>query len=280
MTETGYYDSNDLNELYGLKKSSVERLVKSGILTEHKVGEKVLFKKSQVMTASLGDLLTLSEEREFLRSITGLNSVKSRDQFIRIHYFLIQSISKQYENRGKTQGELCSIGIAALVTSLERFKFDPNERFNVHAAKCIKKEIESALNLQQGNDRKQDEPKSNLRTAPKLAQKTQQADKPNEALERLKAIKDQSPRQLYSQLEQMGYVGQEEARRKLCLMAYRHVRRLKDYYLNRIPLGDLPPKTTVLILRMEGLSGFIRVFTHWQNLIGKLNRSFSVLPIH
>ncbi len=63
---------------------------------------------------------------------------------------------------------------------------------------------------------------------------------------------DWSPRELYEHLEHMGYVGQQESRRRLCLMAYRHVRRLKDHFLQNIPLDELPQKSNVLMLGPTG----------------------------
>lgn len=72
------------------------------------------------------------------------------------------------------------------------------------------------------------------------------------ALEKLRLVVDWSPRELFEQLEQRGYVGQREARRRLCLMAYRHVRRLKDHFLNNIPLDKLPPKSNVLMMGSTG----------------------------
>ena len=80
----------------------------------------------------------------------------------------------------------------------------------------------------------------------------QQIDKAGVALERLKSVRDWSPRELFKQLEIMGYVGQEETRRRLCLMAYRHIRRLKDHFLGNIPTEKLPPKSNVLMVGPTG----------------------------
>ena len=53
----------------------------------------------------------------------------------------------------------------------------------------------------------------------------------------LKLVRDlpePSPRTLFGQLEELGYRGQELARRALCLMAYRHVRRVKRIHLEGV----------------------------------------------
>lgn len=82
--------------------------------------------------------------------------------------------------------------------------------------------------------------------------KEQQINDARLALEKLRLIVDWSPRELFEQLEQRGYVGQKEARQRLCLNAYRHIRRLKDHFLNNIPLDKLPPKSNVLLVGPTG----------------------------
>ena len=72
------------------------------------------------------------------------------------------------------------------------------------------------------------------------------------ALAKLRSIMDWSPRELFQHLEHLGYVGQKETRQKLSLAAYRHVRRLKDHFLQNIPLDKLPPKSNVLMLGPTG----------------------------
>ena len=79
-----------------------------------------------------------------------------------------------------------------------------------------------------------------------------QIDYPRTALVKLRSVMDWSPRELYEHLEHLGYVGQQETRRRLCLMAYRHVRRLKDHFLHNIPLDELPPKSNVLMTGPTG----------------------------
>jgi len=80
----------------------------------------------------------------------------------------------------------------------------------------------------------------------------QQIDKAQEALVKLKSVMDWSPRELYQHLDHMEYVGQEETRRRLCLMGYRHIRRLKDHFLKNIPIDELPPKSNVMMLGPTG----------------------------
>jgi len=78
------------------------------------------------------------------------------------------------------------------------------------------------------------------------------ADLKHQAVENLKRLPDRSPRELYRALDEMGYVGQEAARRSLCLSAYRHVRRLKDRHLHKVPARKLPPKPVALMIGPTG----------------------------
>jgi ATP-dependent Clp protease ATP-binding subunit ClpX len=80
----------------------------------------------------------------------------------------------------------------------------------------------------------------------------QQIDDARLALEKLRSVMDWSPRELFQHLEHLGYVGQKEARRRLCLAGYRHIRRLKDHFLQNIPLDNLPSKQNVLLLGPTG----------------------------
>ena len=71
----------------------------------------------------------------------------------------------------------------------------------------------------------------------------------------LKLVRDlpePSPRALFDQLEELGYRGQADARRALCLMAYRHVRRVKRIHLEGIDRSELPRKANMLLVGPTG----------------------------
>lgn len=91
---------------------------------------------------------------------------------------------------------------------------------------------------------------ADLPVPPKAAKRA--AKRRPDAVQRLAAIPDRSPREYYDALEKLGYVGQEAARRSLCLMAYRHVQRLKDRYLRGVQERQLTPKSAVLMLGPTG----------------------------
>jgi len=55
-----------------------------------------------------------------------------------------------------------------------------------------------------------------------------------------------SPQAMFQALEEHGYRGQDGARRALCLMAYRHVKRIKRIYVEGIDRGELPRKSNFL----------------------------------
>jgi len=60
------------------------------------------------------------------------------------------------------------------------------------------------------------------------------------------------PREIFDRLEKLGYRGQEQARRVVSLMAYRHVKRLKKIYVEGLPRGVLPQKTNTLLMGPTG----------------------------
>ena len=61
-----------------------------------------------------------------------------------------------------------------------------------------------------------------------------------------------SPLAIFEELGHLGYKGQEEQRRALSLMAYRHIRRLKRLHVEDAPRRSLPPKQNVLMVGPTG----------------------------
>lgn len=68
----------------------------------------------------------------------------------------------------------------------------------------------------------------------------------------VKGVPVHTPRQMYNALSSKGYYGQEEARKSVCLMAYRHVKRMKYMYLDNIPANELPAKDNYLLIGPTG----------------------------
>jgi ATP-dependent Clp protease ATP-binding subunit ClpX len=60
------------------------------------------------------------------------------------------------------------------------------------------------------------------------------------------------PKKIFSKLEELGYRGQDEARRAISLMAYRHVRRIKRIYLDGAKRENTLPKTNYLLIGPTG----------------------------
>jgi ATP-dependent Clp protease ATP-binding subunit ClpX len=60
------------------------------------------------------------------------------------------------------------------------------------------------------------------------------------------------PGELYDELGDRGYRGQDAARQALCLMAYRHVRRIKRIYLDGVDRDLVPPKSNYLMVGPTG----------------------------
>jgi len=60
------------------------------------------------------------------------------------------------------------------------------------------------------------------------------------------------PKKIFTKLEELGYRGQEEARRAIALMAYRHVRRIKRIYLDGAKREITLPKSNYLLIGPTG----------------------------
>jgi len=65
-------------------------------------------------------------------------------------------------------------------------------------------------------------------------------------------LPEPSPREMFGLLEEHGYRGQDTARRALCLMAYRHVRRIKRIYLDGIDRREIATKSNYLLCGPTG----------------------------
>ncbi len=61
-----------------------------------------------------------------------------------------------------------------------------------------------------------------------------------------------APPEIADRLEQLGYKGQEEPRRALSLMAYRHIRRLKRLHLHNEQRRQVSPKQNTLLVGPTG----------------------------
>jgi len=60
------------------------------------------------------------------------------------------------------------------------------------------------------------------------------------------------PAEILRELRALGYVGQERAARAVALAAYRHVRRIKSLFVDRVPRSELPPKQNLLLVGPTG----------------------------
>ena len=83
----------------------------------------------------------------------------------------------------------------------------------------------------------------------------------------LREIPDLGPKQIDSQLEALGYRGQEPSRKALCLGAYRHVRRIKRLYLEGVPREQVLPKANYLCVGPTGCGKTFLVELLFQHLL-------------
>jgi ATP-dependent Clp protease ATP-binding subunit ClpX len=73
-----------------------------------------------------------------------------------------------------------------------------------------------------------------------------------EALRFFRNLPTPSPKDIDRSLEDLGYRGQDDARRSLCLMAYRHLRRIRSLHLDGANPKSLPPKSNYLLVGPTG----------------------------
>lgn len=75
-----------------------------------------------------------------------------------------------------------------------------------------------------------------------------------------------NPREIFTELDTLGYKGQDEQRRALSLMAYRHIRRLKRIHVEGVDRKKLPTKQNVLMIGPTGCGKTYLVELLFQNL--------------
>src|SRR3954454_12491817 len=75
-----------------------------------------------------------------------------------------------------------------------------------------------------------------------------------------------SPQAMFQALSDHGYRGQDTARKALCLMAYRHVRRIKRIYLDGGGRAEVPRKSNYTLVGPTGCGKTFLV----EQLFGKI----------
>lgn len=76
-----------------------------------------------------------------------------------------------------------------------------------------------------------------------------------------------TPREICKELEMYGYVGQDKPRRSMSLMAFRHVRRLRNVHLQNVPIEELPPKSNHLLVGPTGCGKTFMVETLFRHIL-------------
>src|SRR5262247_1294398 len=75
------------------------------------------------------------------------------------------------------------------------------------------------------------------------------------------------PKKIFQRLEEAGYRGQDEARRAVSLMAYRHVKRIKRIYLDGAKREHVLPKSNFLLIGPTGCGKTHLVELLFQNIL-------------
>lgn len=71
-------------------------------------------------------------------------------------------------------------------------------------------------------------------------------------LSRIADIPQYTPKEMFLLLDKYGYKNQDPARKAVCLMAFRHISRIKKIYLNGVDRSTLPEKENVLLIGPTG----------------------------
>ena len=85
----------------------------------------------------------------------------------------------------------------------------------------------------------------NPQTTAKKAGKPQELN--SVVIDFIKGMPILTPAELNAEVYKCGFVGQDEARKMMCLSAYRHMQRLRRIYVDGIDPNVLPPKSNILI---------------------------------
>jgi len=68
----------------------------------------------------------------------------------------------------------------------------------------------------------------------------------------VKSLPEMTPMDMAKVIHREGYIGQEQAVKSVCLMAWRHLNRLKKVFVEGVDCRDLPPKGNALLLGSSG----------------------------
>jgi len=74
----------------------------------------------------------------------------------------------------------------------------------------------------------------------------------NEYISDILAQSIYTPREMLQIINQNGYIGQEHAKKAVCLMAYRHLNRMHKVFVQNIPREQLPAKENYLLIGPTG----------------------------
>lgn len=88
-----------------------------------------------------------------------------------------------------------------------------------------------------------------------------------EILDYIEELPTLNPQQIVEKLQAYGYVGQDKPCRSMSLMAFRHVNRLRNLYLHKIPAEQLPPKSNHLLVGPTGCGKTFLVETLFRHIL-------------
>ena len=83
----------------------------------------------------------------------------------------------------------------------------------------------------------------------------------------LRELKYYTPQEMLDILDRSDYIGQYRAKKALCLMAYRHINRLRKIYIDLVPIDELPTKENFLFVGPTGCGKTYLVETLFDKII-------------
>jgi len=86
----------------------------------------------------------------------------------------------------------------------------------------------------------------------RVARTNQERAKKKSFQRKIEAIPALSPQELFDEVGNRGFIGQEDARRTVCLGAYRHINRLRLMHLDGVEADQIPARQNILLMGETG----------------------------
>lgn len=265
---SNYYTAAQVRSLYLINKKRLEELVDKGLIkvrdesNDSKSAEKRMYYGVDLSHLTSEMLYTAEEEKEILKKIKEDRHCNEAFCFIRANYSIGEEIITVSDTSYEDKSPLVGIIIDSIFETFDSLFAKKNgidgmnKRFYYYLRDVCSKKVAAMMSSGDGDakDEESDEDTvgCNDKTTPDKNADAVEESELDIAISKLKSIIVLNPRELYDKLGEIGYCGQDSAREKMCLMAYRHIRRLKDHYIDGVPFEKLTAKSNVMLLGPTG----------------------------